>query len=718
MEKEQWIVRQVWPDWEITDKLGGGAFGTVYKARRQDLAGTSYAAIKITQIPRDESEMEELRAEGMTPEQTFDYYKEVVRDYSSEIKMMDSVKGYTNIVAIDDYKILYNKEEQAWRILIRMELLTPLMKHMAAAPMDEQAIIRLGVDVCTALDICRKKNIVHRDVKPENIFVNENGVFKLGDFGVARNLDRVTNGMSRKGTPNYMAPEVYTSVLKEADMDAAARVDIYSLGMVLYWLGNGSRLPFLPDDGTVPSAEQRKAAFSRRINGEPLPPPHRVSPALAKVILQACAYQPERRFASAAQMREALLWAQQGGAGPYPADQEAARPIQMQQPIRQQMPPMPVQQQPVPPMPSPQQPVPPMPPQREKKQKPPKEPKPPRQPKQPRGQAPAPVQQESWMNPGTAAPQESWMQPAFTAQQNDFAPWDQPVQTNQRTEQPARGRKSKKNQPQQRDAFDPMPAPMPKEKKKGKAWLWILLGALIAVGAAAFLLWPQLSGLLGLGGQAHAPGFSLTEQELSQRMDDLNEKGWDSLIQPGQIPQTLKDFPLLPTVDLTEGLGGSLTQTPTSENGKARYTVTYTPGTYSDFSMQSATVQGMKNGIPCTVSSLDPDAEALITPPRGEQPGSIAFTGDVLDAITYYAVDTAASAEPQDGLTVRCMRVGSDEGGLRSVSGNAVTVSKNGASLTWRYTNQTEKIHVFSTGSVSSGYYTYDAGSQEFLGIE
>lgn len=306
MSDMQKIIRQVWPDWELIGKIGAGSFGTVYKARRQDMAGTSYAAIKVSIIPKDSAEMEELRAEGMTPEQTFTYYQGVVKDYSEEIKLMNSVRNCKNIVALEDYKILRVKEKTAWYIFIRMELLTPLVKKVAETGMKEKDIIKLGIDLCTALDICSRKNIVHRDIKPDNIFVNEFGDYKLGDFGVARNLERMTMGMSMKGTPNYMAPEVYKSLLKQTDFAAACKVDIYSLGMVLYWLSNGSRLPFLPTNKQIATADDRQNALFRRMGGEELPPPYLASPALQKIILKACAYDANDRYASARDMLSAL----------------------------------------------------------------------------------------------------------------------------------------------------------------------------------------------------------------------------------------------------------------------------------------------------------------------------------------------------------------------------------------------------------------------------
>ena len=92
MESLQDKLNSVWPEWEILEKIGEGSFGVVFKAVRRDLAGVSFAAIKAICIPRDEEELEELKAEGLTLDQSYSYFRRVVRDYTAEIKLMDSVK--------------------------------------------------------------------------------------------------------------------------------------------------------------------------------------------------------------------------------------------------------------------------------------------------------------------------------------------------------------------------------------------------------------------------------------------------------------------------------------------------------------------------------------------------------------------------------------------------------------------------------------------------
>ena len=302
------MIKSIWPDWEIVDRIGEGSFGTVYRAQRSDIAGVSYAAIKVTTIPHNHGELESLRMEGLTPEESRSYLEGVVRDLSAEIRLMESVKGYTYIVSIEDYKVIERKDEMMWYIFIRMELLTPLNRKDAGEPLDEDDVIKLGMDLCSALTVCRRKSIIHRDIKPENIFVNDQGDYKLGDFGVARNLERLTATMvTRKGTYNYMAPEVYNETLADADMDAAAKVDICSLGLVMYQLMNKGRLPFVPVDKQLPSPDDRRNAVARRMRGDAFPPPRNASPELQRIIMKACAHDPEDRFQSAAEMRRALI---------------------------------------------------------------------------------------------------------------------------------------------------------------------------------------------------------------------------------------------------------------------------------------------------------------------------------------------------------------------------------------------------------------------------
>ncbi len=295
-------INEIWPEWVVEEKpLGRGSFGTVYRAVRSDHHVQSYAAIKVISIPADPSEITSLRAEGMDFQGTKTYLQNIVDNFINEIQMMVSLKGAPHIVGVEDYQVLERTDEIGWDILIRMELLTPLTAYLLNGMPSEKIVLKLGYDLCAALEVCETRNIIHRDIKPENIFLSEFGDFKLGDFGIARRLENLTGGLSQKGTFHYMAPEVVRGRTYDA------RVDLYSLGLVLYRLLNNNRLPFwdAPPQAMSPSA--RKAALERRLQGEPLPPPCNASPALARVILRACAFDPQGRFRSAREMKAALM---------------------------------------------------------------------------------------------------------------------------------------------------------------------------------------------------------------------------------------------------------------------------------------------------------------------------------------------------------------------------------------------------------------------------
>ncbi len=295
-------IAHVWPEWHLEEKpLGKGSYGTVYKAVRNDSNLTSYSAIKIISIPQDPSEIDTLRSEGLDMNESKTYLQGIVDNFVNEIQLMQSFKGTQNIVSIEDYKVMKKVNDIGWKIYIRMELLTSLPKYTCDRKMTEADIIKLGCDICSALEMCAQRNIIHRDIKPDNIFINDFGSFKLGDFGIARTLSGMTSGMSQKGTPFYMAPEVFTTNKYDA------RVDICSLGLVMYKMLNNDLLPFITEKRQLLNPNERDMALERRRSGEPLPKPCEASPAMAHLILKACAHNPEDRFANASELKAALM---------------------------------------------------------------------------------------------------------------------------------------------------------------------------------------------------------------------------------------------------------------------------------------------------------------------------------------------------------------------------------------------------------------------------
>lgn len=294
------IMEKNFKEWEIEACIGEGAFGKVYKIVREEFGHTYDAALKVIEVPQNQAEYETIRNEMVNTQEAEEYFAGMVQDIVEEFTLMSKLKGNSNIVSYEDHSVIKKEDGYGWKIYIRMELLTGLFKHIKQVDVSNLDIVQLGIDICKALEVCQQYHIIHRDIKPENIFVSDVGTYKLGDFGIARELERTSVGLSKKGTRSYMAPEVYKG------MEYNATVDIYSLGIVLYRFMNNNRLPFMPPAPEPIRYTDKEKADLLRMSGQPLPAPEKASDAFARVIVKACAYLPQERYQSASEMREEL----------------------------------------------------------------------------------------------------------------------------------------------------------------------------------------------------------------------------------------------------------------------------------------------------------------------------------------------------------------------------------------------------------------------------
>lgn len=286
--------------WYIKEFIGRGSYGQVFLINKEDVSGQYSAAMKVISIPEELGQMDNDITFGMTEENLAEYFKEIVNSIVSEFKIMEKFKGCANIVSYDDHEIRRHPDGKGCDIYIRMELLVPMSTHFAGRKYDEKEIVKLGIDICHALELCHNNNIIHRDVKPGNIFISKNGEFKLGDFGVARTFEKTIGDFSVKGTFDYMAPEV------QLRKPYGTSVDIYSLGTVLYKMMNSGRIPFLPAYPEKLRAGDYDTALQKRLSGEELPPPSHASRAFSSVILKACSSDPDKRYATASEMKKDL----------------------------------------------------------------------------------------------------------------------------------------------------------------------------------------------------------------------------------------------------------------------------------------------------------------------------------------------------------------------------------------------------------------------------
>lgn len=289
----------VWNEWTLTELIGEGAFSKVYRAEKHTDGAFDTAAIKVISIPSDERQLRALTCDGLSEKETEDFLCSLVKGYTTEIKLMTSFRSCPNVVSILDHTICRKKDSVGWNIFIRMELLTPLDRYISSTKPDEAMIIRLGSDICSALSAFSSASpkIVHRDIKPTNIFVSDFGTFKLGDLGSAREILSSCESYTRLVSGEFTPPESANS------NEYNELSDIYALGLVMYKLANRNLLPFVT---SASDAQSRREAYEERFSGREIPLPCGVSTELGNIICKACAFRPEDRFRSAEEFSRAL----------------------------------------------------------------------------------------------------------------------------------------------------------------------------------------------------------------------------------------------------------------------------------------------------------------------------------------------------------------------------------------------------------------------------
>lgn len=295
MEERLHSYEPLFGGWRLQGEIGSGSYARVYRVSHSNSFGLEFqSALKAIEII-PEGKMENP-----------DSLRQLVRDqYIGEVNLLGAMRGISNIVSYEDHAIMEIMDGDrliGYDLLIRMELLQSLEEVLCDGDADIKTtagVRRIGMDLCRGLARCHRVGILHRDIKPKNIFRNQFGDYKLGDFGIARHLEGTMYARTRIGTELYAAPEI----TDKNSQKYGVKADLYSLGLVLYYIANDCCLPFITPD--LPRSQWHEAV-RRRNSGESFPLPVGVDRALGEVICKACAYRPEDRFDSAQEMYHAL----------------------------------------------------------------------------------------------------------------------------------------------------------------------------------------------------------------------------------------------------------------------------------------------------------------------------------------------------------------------------------------------------------------------------
>jgi serine/threonine protein kinase len=289
--------------YKVIETLGAGAFGKVYKALKSNQSGNYIRALKHISIPANNEQYESVRRSfGGDVSKTDAYFERMLQSFVSEIQIMNNLseKGIFGVVRYYEHDIVETNNPKHYDLYILMEYLTPLSDYIVSHDLTVKDAVKLATDILSALEMCHDNDIIHRDIKDANIFVSADGSFKLGDFGISKVLSGNSRAESVKGTPNFLAPEVYGG--KESYTKS---VDFYSLGIVLYKLLNFSRYPFMPSYPEDLTLEDENTAFDKRMNGETPTLPSLGGEAIGDVVIKAISTK-NKRFEDADTFKEEL----------------------------------------------------------------------------------------------------------------------------------------------------------------------------------------------------------------------------------------------------------------------------------------------------------------------------------------------------------------------------------------------------------------------------
>jgi serine/threonine protein kinase len=299
-------------DFEIVSLLGRGAFGAVYLARQLSL--DRQVALKITAWQGGEGrKMARLEHENIVQ-----VFSETAYGSDARLLCMQYVAGATLQEVLDDMSTVPPAARTGQKLLDAVDQLVAqpaafdpaaLRNRELLARLDwPETVCWIGARLAEALDFAHTRGVIHRDIKPGNIMLNQYGRPLLVDFNLAfQPLDSSATGDRLGGTLAYMAPEHLEAFAPDAEFPKgmiAQAADIYSLGVVLYQAAAG-RLPFTQTPpGKTKSEVLRAMAAQRRELPEPLPP--ELPRALDQVVARCMHPDPAQRFASARELSAAL----------------------------------------------------------------------------------------------------------------------------------------------------------------------------------------------------------------------------------------------------------------------------------------------------------------------------------------------------------------------------------------------------------------------------
>ncbi len=244
--------------------------------------------VKVISIPASQRQLDALLLTGAYKDaaSAAEYFKELADDTVKEARLLQQLAKLEGFLSYEDWQIVpMEGGETGYDVYLLGSYKRSLDKHLRRNTMTHLGAVNLGIDLCTALSLCRRAGFIYTDLKPGNIFITGQNEYRIGDLGFAKLSTMKYTSLSEKYVSHYTPPELHDPL-----STLNPTVDTYAVGMILYMIYNNCNIPF-----------ETKAPMMI------LPAPLNADYEMAEIILKACDPNPRKRYQTPVEMGKALV---------------------------------------------------------------------------------------------------------------------------------------------------------------------------------------------------------------------------------------------------------------------------------------------------------------------------------------------------------------------------------------------------------------------------